>query len=1071
MQWDPPHEDTEISMWTYPNGEYDLYVPESHVPVGEELTLEVYADEKDWDCEFVYAEYGPYSAHDWVCDESKHSVDLVQFYIDGVNEKNSSPDSNADYSHEYIWPVSGLPLGTHTVRIVAIGRNGDQAERTVTVNIKRGEQILDLERSVTWRDNYFSVELKITNIGTLDVALDTVVENMTGFIPWHLDGALYSGTPTYTEATAQASVEFDLSGPHQDFYLLRPEQSVNIHYRAAPILLPTTNINHVFGDLPVEFEDHSGDYEADISRPTVTTRDDSSLEDAVDAAQADADYMLVTAPERLYTLHNDSAVTSVLQSMAELAAYRLGVLAFLPSPLPDAEDVRTLIHAWGAPMRGSDGTEGGYHANGYLVLVGEDEIIPSWDPDFEIISYDNIERSDLQYANTAGSWLNPELIVSRIIGNSPADLEASIRTSLAVKAGTSGPGFARNKALVVAGDGDGWRAFHRNVDDVQEILDDEFPTVDKGKVRNLGDPMTWFNTNVTDQNVIFFRDHCGGRGWGDTDVVRESSFPLNFGTASPFVFACCCTAGRYEEVGNGGIAETFTQNGAAVYIGSTEISPRYHNNYYCRDYFKRWVGHSDTFGQVFRQEKRDMDGYVDDYWAIEYQMYGDPKLGGSSIVAEAFPSEPAFDRWNSFTSSFSDPLQKRKRYTDSFVGSYRTVAYKTQIKPKATENTVVPVESPSVLPASPLSKIQVTVPDYKIVHYDGYDHLEIAGAMLFQEPNRPAVPRYSSQQTLPAGYRVQEVTLLSRSAAKIVDGLQLFHGIQEPDGSFGASKGTNNPGWWPVKPFRWEVEPNPDGTGTLSIHVYPFTYNSATAQGRFYKEHLFQVRYTVSKVEISLDEQGPLEFGPGEEQIGVLWIKNAGEPVDAVVSAIIRPVGPIGEYKGLPLRTLEKLQGLASFPLRWDTSGSPIGEYIIEVELRDLNGDLLDSAVATFRLGTVTAKATGLTLTPEFFQPGETLEISHDFHNAGSVPVSGTATIQIMSHETGEIISKFEEKVGLLAPGVTKKVSMKWESPKTACGTYDVTAYVLYSGRSTAVLKTTAMAGEKRQCPPESSRK
>lgn len=1020
--WDTPLEGTEITMTISPDGDYDLYVPGLSVPLGDVLDFEVYAEEKDWNCSWVMAGEGPHARIVRACDENRRAVERVEFYLDGTLEHTSWPTSNGDYSHEYEWSVSGLPLGTHEVRAVAVGRSGGMEERTVTVNIQTGEQRLDLERTAEWRDNFFSVELELTNVGTLDVELDTVLENMTGFLPWRLEGSygVDSGTLTYDQATAQAVVQFDLSGPGRDYYLLRPESSVSIYYRAAPVLMPVATISHLFGDLPVEVEDHSGGYAAEIDRPTAVTEDGTSLEDAVDAAQAGADYLIVTAPEELYALHDAAAVGSLLESMAELAAYRLGVLGFLSSPVPDAEGVRTLIHAWGAPMRGSDGTEDHYHVNGYLVLVGEDEIIPSWDPDFSIVGFDNIQRSDLPYANTEGGWVDPELIVSRVIGNDPAALEASIRASLDVRAGTSGPGFDRENALAMAGDGSGWSAFHRNVEDVHARLDDELPTVSREKVRNLldagEDPMAWFGANVADRNVIYFRDHCWDRGWGETDVVVEGNFPLDFGAAFPFVFACCCQAGSYEEVGAGGIAETFTQNGAPVYIGATENSPRYHNNYYCFDFIDRWVGHDESFGQVFRQVKRDMDGYVDDYWAVEYQMYGDPKLGGTTVVA-GFP---------------------------------------------AALTMAAPTEIP------------VTVPDYTVERFDGYDHVRVPGGRLFLESNRPAVPRYSVQQLLPTGYRVQDVKLVSRSKPKTVDGLQLFYGVQPHDVRRDVGKGEVEPGWWPEVPFRWEVEPSPDGSSTLRIHVYPFTYDPGTAEGRFYKQHRFEVRYTVSQVEVRLEQPGPLDLRKGEQTVAVLWIENAGKPLDAVVSAVVRPVRPDeeenGDAKGLPLRTLKDVQSLASYPLRWDAAGSPAGEYLVEVELREPDGDLLDSAVATFRLGSAAAKATVLTVTPTQFKPGQTLSVSFVVSNTGQVPVSGTATVQVLSRATERIVARLEPEVGQLAPGGSIKVAASWDSPDDACGTYEVTAYVLYGGQRTPLLQTTASTGEER-CPPKVPRK
>ena len=206
-------------------------------------------------------------------------------------------------------------------------------------------------------------------------------------------------------------------------------------------------------------------------------------------------------------------------------------------------------------------------------------------------------------------------------------------------------------------------------------------------------------------------------------MVDTGDFPLDFGSTYPFVLACCCQAGRYA--GITGIAETFLQNGSPVYIGATEDSPRATNNRNCRKFFDRWVGSSSTLGQSFRKLKRDIDGSYDDYWAVEYQMYGDPKLGGASLTAAAAGA-------------------------DQPIGE-------------------------------PPTTIAVTVPDYVVEEYDGYHHVSIPGGGSLAEPNHPFVPTFIREERLPAGYRVQEVTQIFRSAATTAEGLHLFSGIEAPD--------------------------------------------------------------------------------------------------------------------------------------------------------------------------------------------------------------------------------------------------------------------------------------------------
>jgi hypothetical protein len=992
------HEDTEIVMWMSPHGEYNVYVSDWSVPAGESLTFDVYAEEQDWDCVPLPDLGWPPDGGEERCGTMSHRVDWVDFYVDDEWEEMFVPSNEYDYYHEFNWNISYLGLGDHHVRAEAVGRAGGVETRTATVHIRRGERAVEVDRTVTWRDTYFDVDLEIRNSGTLAIELDSVEENMTGFQPFDVDDSVYTGTLTYDDETKEFSLSFDLFSNGHNYYLLDPDDSINLQYHAVPVLLPDDAIAHAFGDQPVHVDDYWSTFSEEIELPTLTTADGTSLADAVAAAQAAADYLVVTRPGALFDLHDAAAVHSLLQSMAELARYRSGVLGFLPSPCPGPDGVRDLIQHWGEPMAGSDGTPGGYYTNGYLVLVGEDEIVTSWDPDFDVSGYDNIARSDLHFANTAGWWVNPEIIVSRIIGNSPAALEASIRNSLALTS------FPRDSAMALAGDGDGWSYFHRSVEDVTDVLDDEF-TVTREKVYNIldrgEDPVVWFRDNAADQNVIYWRDHGGQSSW--TDVVDTgNAISVTWGSTYPFAFACACLAGRYA--GITGIAERLTQYRSPVYIGATEGSPRLTNDRNCLDFFERWVGSTSSLGQVFRDLKRDIGGSYDDYWSVEYQMYGDPKLGGASLdAASAGAGQPT---------------------------------------------------------GEPPTTIAVTVPDYIVEEYGGYHHVTIPGGGTLHEPNRPVVPTFTREEPLPVGYRVQEVALVSRSAPTTAEGLHLFSGIEEAD-TTAAQINTSAAlaDWWPTEPFRWEVEPFPDGTGLLRIHIYPFVYDPATSQARFYKEHTFTVSYTVSGVEIYLVGRGPLGYGAGEETAAILWVENRGQPVDAVVSAVVRSERPGSEAHDLLLQTLADLQGLAHFPLRWETDGFAAGNYMIQVEVRDLNGDLLDSTVTTVQLGIISAEVTGLRVTPDSFGPGDPVVISLDFRNTGTVPISGTAVIQVLSYATHEVSAMFQQEVGPVAPGASAPVSVNWTVPSQGLDTYKIAAYVLYRARSTEPLVAVVRSG------------
>ena len=71
--------------------------------------------------------------------------------------------------------------------------------------------------------------------------------------------------------------------------------------------------------------------------------------------------------------------------------------------------------------------------------------MPSWaDPI-------TIDPTDLHYADTSGNLIDPELVVGRIIGDTPARLLIPIETAIGLAQGSPGYSFNWEDALVVGG--------------------------------------------------------------------------------------------------------------------------------------------------------------------------------------------------------------------------------------------------------------------------------------------------------------------------------------------------------------------------------------------------------------------------------------------------------------------------------------------------------------------------------------------------------------------------------------------------------------------------------------------
>jgi hypothetical protein len=136
-----------------------------------------------------------------------------------------------------------------------------------------------------------------------------------------------------------------------------------------------------------------------------------------------------------------------------------------------------------------------------------------------------------------------------------------------------------------------------------------------------------------DKDIIIFSGH-GGPGswacvlddWTTSDCPIE---PISFGNSRPVVIAFSCLTGNYG--GDSSIARAFSRNGAAVYIGATEVSPCNHNDQMeTREFWNYWSKTS-RIGDALFDLKTWMIERDDSMWryvAYEYNLYGDPKFGG-----------------------------------------------------------------------------------------------------------------------------------------------------------------------------------------------------------------------------------------------------------------------------------------------------------------------------------------------------------------------------------------------------------------------------------------------------------
>jgi hypothetical protein len=137
---------------------------------------------------------------------------------------------------------------------------------------------------------------------------------------------------------------------------------------------------------------------------------------------------------------------------------------------------------------------------------------------------------------------------------------------------------------------------------------------------------------------------------------------------------------------------------------------------------------------------------------------------------------------------------------------------------------------------------------------------------------------------------------------------------------------------------------------------------------------------------------------------------------------------------------------MATFFTQWDSTGR--GLYYAEVTLRDEAGDVLDKKTVQFTKGIASGEITTFTVSPGPFEIAEQVAVSLTFANTGTVPLTGTAVVQIQDQVAG-LVEEFSHDYGNLAPGNSVTFADVWDTSGAAAGSYRVVAYVLYESTAT----------------------
>ncbi|HDS44700.1 MAG TPA: hypothetical protein ENN68_01145, partial [Methanomicrobia archaeon] len=951
-------------------------------------------------------------------------VSAIEFLVDGqVISTFTYPTTpwtvEFSVSNPYWWDTRFLENKLYRLAVRATDETNKTGLDTVDVSVYNTGPPLRPELVVTRHEvtrhlNMFVVELEVENQGTAsayDIKLEDHLSALQPISRANFNGADYEAE--YIGATHRMKCVIT------DHLSMSPGSSRTYSYGVVPVLMHPTQQQPSIG-TPVQLSYRSSMkqyYSTEKQYAILKTTDTVMLATAFAHALKEADYLIVTNPTLLISENpfQRDEVDALLADMAELASQRTGVLGYLY--VNNEATFRNLIRpqgTWASAL----------HPNflkslgGYLLIVGEIEIIPArrewgfsltWSNSNSTTT--NVPFSDHPYTDTNDNGF-PDLIVGRIVGNDPSNLSKAIQTSI------GGYSFDRSHATVVSGtDGTAsiQKLFTDGIDNIEDELKDKGFTVTKIHWSNYTTDaarLQAFRTSAMDRDVLCYNGHGGVDAW--CWGLQTGDFPVNFGAISPFVFSLACLTGSYEDHptyggGDYNIAEAFLNSSAAVFIGATQVSAVNCNSEAGKWFFEHWDA-DETIGEVFTELERVKYSTKNTYWGLwvwEYNLYGDPKFGAVSTG------------------------------TAAGLGAE------------------VPLDATATL--------EIVVPDYVVTTTDEFDHVEIPGGELLLENGLPQVPYFTVTTEYPRGYQVQNVTLEERTGLQTATGLNLpvTIAVLATSGDLDVPAPNQSEDWFPNEPYRWHVVENPDGTSTLFLALYPFTYNPLTANVRFYQNYRFEINYTESAVIVAVLRTDKDAYAQGETVTVDVELNNTGEAEDVVVSAVVKRYGSDEVVDGLFLSTLTDFTGPASYSLQWNSGGFEPGDYVVAVILRDAENNVLDTKMGQFWLGISSGEITRFTATPEHFELGDVIAINMTFANTGTVPLAGTAIVRVID-VTGVTVAEYRHNVTDLLPSGSISFGDTWNTSGAAEGLYSIRGSVLYESRSTdpvSVIVGTATGG------------
>lgn len=1003
--WTPPPEpmDGELEIIS-PNEDTIFYFPEDTTSAGTEIPFSVYAAQFSGElCP------PPGVGGDLECRHIAEPVETIQWTINGETWVNHPYAT----FREYVWNADSVPMGDYPLIIQAFAADGSYLTEHRTIHLLRGTPDLVVSRTVFPEGHAFRVNLVLQNQGTVPVEISTVDDSVLGFQVLDPEDPDYLFQAAYDPLSRLTDIHIDLRTP-SSWLILWPDQSKVISYLVVPILSPEYPFEEFsIGSINVQVRmSISGSIESRSYASLLNqTTDGIRLSSAVETMRSESDYLIVTNPQMIgYFDYGSGLADQLLDRLGELSIAKGGMLGYLEGA-PTMHEIEETIETWGLTMLGSDGTPAGYLQDGYLLLVGETNIIPAgaikfsdhwWWDDM------TVGLTDAFYADTSSNLVDPELMVGRIIGNGLADLLIPIETTLNLEKGTTDYSYEGDNALLMEGfpQNRSGTSGESNFEAVTTIVEEKlisksipFVTITNPEYDTRELAVLALLFNFPGRDILHMAGHGSPFNLDDLGVSDLSGLADAFVGKNPFVFASSCYTGRFTE--GDSLAEQFLQIGAAAFYGSSEISYNSTNRAGSAAVFHRIIP-GRSYGSIIKEVKMGFGsdylwGFLEDYWTAEYNLYGDPELGKNSLI---------------FDSSKS-----------------------SSVKSTITNST----------------NLSFQIPMFTVFEQsDQLDWIEIPGGFWLQDIGQPLVPYYVIEEEIAEGYQVQDVRLISRSGMTSISNLDLPIFEDMIDTSIPSEiKAPGNPDFWPGYDFNWRVNQNDDETSTLLLQVYPFWYYKEAGEGVFYRDYSFDIITSATQTEsLNLSVDKPLINIGDEIKIHHVLNNDGTVPQNLFLVTEIQKVGHVHSVDGLPIRFLNNVLGIVDIEQSYLTSNLSDGDYLVRTSLIKEDGTLVDSASVPFTIGVIAAETDNFTVSQSNFQPGDSLIFEFDLTNVGSEVIIGEVVLQVIgSKPLPEVI--LTQEIDNLDPQKMTHIIFDWLTPVNPEDAYKVISYLNYGPQTT----------------------